>query len=462
MKFKNLSLILPLFFSVIALSLHAYLGTLSRYLADDFCSAYQAHRLGIFRAAWFWYLNWSGRFSASILDATVGSFHPNLIRFVVALTILLWLIVLTVFFIYILEPRDNKFLISLTLACVTLFTLFLLAPDIRQSLYWGQGMRSVLPPLMLGTIQVMLWKYVQSKAWSNLQIIGWGIFSFFVALIAGGFSETYAAFQVAALFCVLLILLLLQRSTFSASLLFTATALVGAICALLFMLLAPGNALRQASYPAPPGILGILMISLRSYFSYILHLFDSSEKILAILGTFTLAASIGGHVSHHLDKRLVFVILFFMLAFMFVCFPPSAYGLSDAPPPRTQILPTYFFLAGLVALGIVCGNLLQQQNKSLTVSTTIAVIAIIFAASINSIHLYQSRGEFIQYAKEWDQTEASILAAKQNGSKEVLIPIIPNWAQLNTPNDNPKFWVNVCLSLYYDVQIRAEPNVSSQ
>lgn len=455
-------MIITLLCSGIALSLHVYLGMFSRYLADDFCSAYQAHRLGIFRAAWFWYLNWSGRFSASVLDAIVGSFSPSLIRFVVALTILLWLIVLTVFFIYVLNPRDNEFLISITLACVTLFTLFLLAPDIRQSLYWGQGMRSVIPPLMLGTMQVMLWKYVQSRAWSNLQIIGWGIFSFFVALIAGGFSETYAAFQVAALFCVLCILVILQKFRFSTSLLLTATALAGGICAMIFILLAPGNALRQASYPAPPGIVGILAISLRSYFSYLLHLFDSPEKILAILGTFTLAASIGGHVSHPLDNRLVFVILFFVLAFTFVCFPPAAYGLSDAPPPRTQILPTYFFLAGLVALGIVCGNLVQQQNKSLTVSTTIAVITIILAASINSIHLYQSRGEFIQYAKEWDETEASILAAKQNGSKEVLIPIIPNWAQLNTPNDNPKFWVNVCLSLYYDVQIRAEPNVSSQ
>jgi hypothetical protein len=105
MKFKNLSLLIPLFFSGIALSLHAYLGTFNRYLADDFCSAHFAHRLGILRAAWFWYLNWSGRFSASVLDAIVGSFSPSLIRFVVALTILLWLVILTAFFIYILEPR---------------------------------------------------------------------------------------------------------------------------------------------------------------------------------------------------------------------------------------------------------------------------------------------------------------------------------------------------------------------
>jgi uncharacterized membrane protein AbrB (regulator of aidB expression) len=181
-----------------------------------------------------------------------------------------------------------------------------------------------------------------------------------------------------------------------------------------------------------------------------------------MVGLFSLAVMTGNQVSYRLDSRLAWMFLFFMFALTFICFPPAAYGMSDAPPPRTQILPTYFFLAGLVALGVLCGNSLEKQKKSLTISTAIAVIAIVFAASIHSIHLYQSRGEFIRYARAWDQTEASILAARQNGATQVVIPIIPNWAQLNTPNDNPKFWVNICLSTYYDIQILAKPNVSSQ
>lgn len=463
MKFKNLSWILPLLFSGTALFLHGYLGTFSRYLADDFCSAAYAHRLGIFRAAWFWYLNWSGRFSASILDAIAGSLPPGMIRFVVAVAILFWLILLTTFLMYVV-PLRNQILPCLTLASVSLFTLFLVTPDVRQSLYWGQGMRSVVPPLALGTLQVMAGKYMQSGTWSILQRIFWGVFSFFVALIAGGFSETYSAFQVAALFCVLLLLLVMQKFKFSASVLFTSTALVGAICALIFILLAPGNAERQAFYPAPPGVVEILAISLRSYLAYLLHLFDSVDKIFAILGLFSLAAVIGGQMPRRFEARLVVAILLVMLASTFICFPPAAYGMSDAPPPRTQILPTYLFLASLITAGIVGGNVLLQQGKSTAfkILPALAAIAILFSASTNAIHLYQSRREFIQYAKAWDQTEAQIFASKQNGSAVVLIPIIPNWAHLDTPNDNPKFWVNICLSKYYDIQILAVPHASSQ
>ena len=61
----------------------------------------------------------------------------------------------------------------------------------------------------------------------------------------------------------------------------------------------------------------------------------------------------------------------------------------------------------------------------------------------------------MDYAQMWDQTEASILKSKQNGASQVFIPVTPNWASLNTPNDNPRFWVNVCMSRYYDVQILA-------
>jgi len=28
-----------------------------------------------------------------------------------------------------------------------------------------------------------------------------------------------------------------------------------------------------------------------------------------------------------------------------------------------------------------------------------------------------------------------------------------NWAALNEPNDNPKFWVNQCLSDYYGIDV---------
>lgn len=454
---KNLAITAPLLFSSVTLFLHGYLGYFVRYIADDFCSAYRARHLGVLRAAWFWYLTWTGRYSASVLDGVIGWLGPGAISFIVLLTIIIWLLVLTALFMFFFSRLKNRFLVSLALATTTLFALFLLAPDIRGALYWGQGMRSVIPPLIMGTIQVILVNRIRAKEWTKLQRILWGILGFFWALVAGGFSETYAAFQVAALLFSLLVALIREKNKFSITAVFLASGLLGAIGALLIVVLAPGNSERQAFFPPSPDLLNLLIISLKSFLVYGANLAYSPEKVLAIFGLFSLAAIIGSQLQLETDARLLIITLSLTVGFTFICFLPAAYGLSDAPPNRTLILPTYFFLIGLLASGIVSGNLLRKK-QSFAVSTllpSLVIVTIIISASINSINLYQSRSEFIEYARLWDETDAMILKSKQDGIRQVIVPVIQNWASINTPNDNPKFWVNVCMSDYYDVQIIA-------
>ena len=89
------------------------------------------------------------------------------------------------------------------------------------------------------------------------------------------------------------------------------------------------------------------------------------------------------------------------------------------------------------------------------------ILTIMLSVSINSLNLYRSRSEFIEYAKSWDETDAKIGKAKQSGATEILIPIVPNWVSLDIPNDNPKFWLNICMSGYYDLQIFGDTNSST-
>jgi hypothetical protein len=473
LNLKTLSITIPVIFCSTALILHGYLGHFSRYMADDFCTVFYAQRLGVFRAAWFWYITWSGRYSASVLDAMIGSLGPKALPFIVPLTIILWVATLTAAFLTILPLMKNRTLVSLALATTSLFSLFLLAPDIRQSLYWGQGMRSVVPPLVMGTIQIILLNQVRSRDWSRFQLGLWGTLSLFWAFVAGGFSETYAAFQVAAFLFSLTVILVVEKFKFSNTSLFLASGLLGAIGALSLIVLAPGNSERQAFFPPPPGLGGILSISLKSFFGYLVSLANTPDKILASLGLFSLAVMIGSQVQRERDARLLVVIPGIMLGFMFVCFPPAAYGTSDAPPGRTLILPTYFFLIGLLALGFVCGNLLGKEQDFIHSAAprraalafskllpSLVIVTTILSASIHSINLYESRSEFVKYAAIWDETDANILKSKQTGAAQVLIPATANWASLNIPNDNPRFWVNLCMSSYYDIQILAVPNSS--
>jgi hypothetical protein len=65
-------------------------GTYSRFMADDFCSAATAQSLGIVRGAAWWYVNWSGRFSANILDSVFGYLGPRITPAATLIILILW------------------------------------------------------------------------------------------------------------------------------------------------------------------------------------------------------------------------------------------------------------------------------------------------------------------------------------------------------------------------------------
>jgi hypothetical protein len=314
----------------------------------------------------------------------------------------------------------------------------------------------------MGTFQVILWNYFQAREWTKRQLVSWGILSFLWALVTGGFSETYAALQVTVLLFALLVIFIVKKFKFSNTALFLLSGLLGAVAAVMIIMLAPGSSERQSYFPAPPGIAGILILSLESFFVYGLSFVNSPDKVLAILGLFSLATFIGSQLERAMNARLLMVIPGLTLGSAFICFPPAAYAMSGAPPDRTLIMPTYFFVIGLLALGIVCGSLIRQK-QNVIVSKWLPgfiMLAITLSVSINSLNLYRSRSEFIEYAKTWDEIDAQIREAKQNGSKQMIIPTVPNWTSLDIPNDNPKFWLNICMSDYYGLQIFGDTNSS--
>ena len=80
-------------FSLAALSFHAYIGSLSRFLADDYCVAYYARHFGFLRSIWYWYISWSGTFSNSIFDWLLVFIKPGGIRFVTPVVLLVWVLI---------------------------------------------------------------------------------------------------------------------------------------------------------------------------------------------------------------------------------------------------------------------------------------------------------------------------------------------------------------------------------
>ena len=447
------------------LLVHAYLGIYSRFIADDYCSAGIARRFGVLRAVWYWYLNWTGRYSASALDAIAGLLGPQVTPLVTALVLAVWLAVLT-YAAVILSGRSSRLgaLHSFLLALTLLYLTVSLSPNVPQSLYWGQGMRSIVPPLILSAAYAAILAAFSRKQWRPTQHALWLLLGFVLTMFAGGLNETFAAVQLAVLVFALAMTLLTTHSEFGRrSTHFLIAGAAGAALAVVLVMIAPGNAYRQAFYPTPPGLLDMLGISIPGFVAFLSRPFSSPESWSSIAGAIGVSAFLGTRAAPL--KRgpwLAPLILALGLAFSFLCFLPAAYGLSDAPPERTLMIPAYILSVALMLAGLIAGAQLASAlpNGAPRESIALALIAIAAVASVGSAalsnaRLLADRDAYAAYAAHWDQTNAQIISAQDSGKEQVLIATMSNWAGLNEPNDNPKFWVNVCYRQYYGIEVLA-------
>lgn len=441
--------------AVIPLFFHTYLGAYSRFIADDFCTAFMANRLGILRATWYWYRTWTGRYAATLLDSTLGVLGPGVTPFVTGVVLVLWLVLVTWALWSLLPTVENRLMGAVALAAVIITTTLLLSPNLPQSLYWGQGMRSVIPPLMLSAVYLSLFRWYQRCEWLlELQIL-WCVAAFVATFFSGGFSETFTAAQILILAGAILCALLThipKRQT-----LLLCVALTGAVLAFGVVVIAPGNVIRQSTYPPSPGMLDILRISIAGYSVFWSKLLGSVQNIIGLLGLVGMAVLLGLQLGPSARKAwLIPFTLAAGLLLTFACFPPAAYGTSDYPPERTQILPVHFLVVTVALCGVFTGQVLAAQSWSRPALpfAAVATLGLVLCASLLSANqLYAVRNEYIDYAHEWDQADVILRDARARGEKEKVITNSGNWTHLNVLGNNPKFWINVCYSGYYDIQV---------
>ena len=116
---------------------HIYLGSYSRFLSDDFCSAAIARSHGIIGGANYWYLNWRGRFSANFLDSLFGYLGPAATPYATGMVVTAWFLVLATAVARLIpsvEKREAPLLESCIIAAMILFTVLQVIPFIGQSL----------------------------------------------------------------------------------------------------------------------------------------------------------------------------------------------------------------------------------------------------------------------------------------------------------------------------------------
>jgi len=446
----------------LGLMMHAYLASFSRLIADDYCSAYQVRNLGFLRSIWFWYRNWSGGYSTSVADGLLKIAGPYGLSTLIPLFILTWasIIILAAYqFLPAELSRLSRWGWSLCLGLTGLFLLLLLTPNVPQSLFWWGGMRAYSAPLALFTLYLGLFRF-----WSKRVVVKWaqwlGVCISLVSMFfAAGFSETFTPVQV-VLFAGWLALgwwvkFLQPRSpAFS----FVLAGLLGALIGLVTMVAAPGNAVRQAFFPPSPNFWGILQISFSAYLAFLAWLVESVERVAGLLALIFLGIWAGLQIPAAWKVRSWYIpaALLNGLTLVFGCFPSAAYGMSERPPDRALIIAVYF-LAGNFLIGGYWLGMWLRQTRSMQrwqpVMLTLLLLSLAAASSLNFQRLENSSAAYITYAQEWDAMDAQILAAKASNQAQISIPAKQNWAGLDEPNNNPRFWVTLCMSKYYEIPV---------
>jgi hypothetical protein len=457
--FIALVLLVP---SGLVLAIHMYLGSYTRLLADDFCSIYFARRLNMLRYMWYWYLNWGGRYSAIATDSFIETIGANGVRFVPFFVLLVWVIVMSAALHQALQKevsRDRSLFTSLSVGIVFLFVLLSVSPKVHQVLYWWNAMRTYIPALISLTFHLGFLYWLSGKQVTGKQVLLGSLFSFLIALFSGGYNETFTAIQFLFFMEVIVLGMLTKRIRLAdPNFYFLAAAILGSVLSLGIMLMSPGTANRQGFFTPSPDILTTFNITLDGYLQYITGIFSTPEKISALIGLALTATWIGTETKEKSSHGwLIPATLASGILLSFASLVPAAHGTSEMPAPRTFIVPTFTIVVSLFYAGLLTGKWLAGRTvitKQINSGLMLFVAAsMLFSSLMVAGMLYKDRETYIGFSQRWDQSNAQIIQAKLNGEESVTIPAPKNWAGLEEINDNPKYWVTQCYTLYYDFPV---------
>ena len=454
--------------SGIALILYCYLGTFSRFYADDFCMSGYVVRLGFWQAQWFQYVTWSNRFTGMFLLSLSDLLGKSFIKWWTSLTIILWVIGLTWAMLKIsrlFHMQMPKWMAILITEWIILFTI-LLAPQVYQSLFWRIGLITYTAPLVLLSSLIGLLIQGYLKLQEKKTVTGWLVLAGITAFLGGGLSETYLALQISFICLSFLALLLFNKKEIlkmgSKPL---GSALIGSLLSFVIVLAAPGNAVRQATMPAHPAIIEFVKMIVINTFLYIYITLKNNafQMLLAALAPMIFVYYGGIRMSPSVQpSSIIFVallspiILFITLASVMA---PAAFAQSSYPDGRVLMDASFLVVLFLVIEGFLFGMILNQLHDLAgeTVPAKLQILSAMFVLIMILYPLYDAYKSFRSipenhaYATAWDSRDARIKAATLMGLDQIVESGLDAPGQLADISTDPNNWVNNCVAQFYSL-----------
>ncbi len=448
----------------IALGLFAYLGTFTRYLADDYCETVLA-RSGFIQSLIHRYETVSDRYSNLLFVGLSEFLLPHNVEILPVIMILLWAVALT-WLVY--ETRRAMglqwyFLIDFFLAASLAFFSILQAPNRFQTIYWRSAMATHFAPLVYLTAFAAFLLMLIRKNEGRYPAIWIGLLCLIIAFFGGGFSEPPDAVLIVTSVLALAAVWIWEKgSSRRPALMFLSWTLAGGMLALFVMLAAPGNSFRIRT--ARPELLILVYKTLLATFQFILDSFSilPLPSVISIVIPLLLFYSLfaAAPALSSAKKRMLWILIAAIpiLAFVLivVSFAPSVYG-QAFPAERARFIGCLFMTAALMLEGVCLGIALAQwKMRWSSMATTLAMVLL----ALSALYPLRAAWDIVQnkrpyynlWASVWDYRQALIIADKAKGMSNLVIPLhIYSMEGVEELNSDSNYWINRCAAQYYGV-----------
>ncbi len=428
----------------------AYLGWFTRYASDDFCWGCLIRQYGFWRAQYYWFNQWMGRFAFLFTINLIETIGEGMVRVVPGLCIVAWTAALF------WAIRQFGFALggtfssveTLLLAQIILFATLQGSPVLCGGLYWQTGTVTYGVPLILLTLfaGMIAQRLKRNSDGNKLEGRGArvkfltlaGVFSFWIA----GYSETNALLQAALLFIALTICCLSPDGS-AADRLRSALRIAFAACiaALAIMALMPGTVRRLTLRTDQPQGFSFLVGASVNALIFVASAFRISTPSLVSVFLICFIFGVGDRTEEEIEgetvengtprispARIVLLLPFLAFVLLWACFIPSAYVSPQYPDARVLGVPQFVLAGFMGAEGYLISALLKRRvfikkpAKVFASSIALLFFAItILLSTASNIRLLPSARAF---ASAWDARERLIVDAKRKGLRTIRISAI--------------------------------------
>lgn len=464
---------------VIGLAGYAYTGSFIRLIGDDYCYGGVLQTKGFFGGQWASYLEkvpyHGDRYTLTLVSFVISLLPPAVNGWIPLVTIVLYCLALYLFFQNLLRRTNVKLPVAVRILiaeAAAYFTL-LLAPTVRQSLYFRSAMLPSFAPVIATLFLVsQLLRLSKPKGY---HIVLTGLFAF----INGGLAENAAAFQGMALGVLLLAALWSVRKSRWQQwhpVVLPLVGIAGTLLSATVMALSPSI---SAVLEADKVSLGAaLRLSLGHTVDAYTGFFKTQYLVVVVLLVVGFLAAVVAcrTLTDQTEKprfdlkSLAILLALAQLASLLLIFAimlPSAYSRGVYPDPRHLIAVSVVMVINLMVVGYVLGKqslaaIVELPKWMETVGLTGAAVLLLGIGLLYPVrylpHALQDRFLYQYWAREWTQRDAAIRTAAAQGELEVhvmlLDHLIEDVGELGPEPD--KNWYNQCAADYYGIKIYAD------